>query len=159
MILAPHMIVGAVIGAKVHNFWLVAILSTISHFILDKMPHFDYLTNQEITNFRKGKKFKIILKTLIDVIVGLILLFVLVCNRQLTSAQLILVIVGVFFSVLPDFIWGLSMIFDSKILNKYRNFKARINYQVKTEKEGKITFLGTFTQILVIIVALLVFFS
>jgi hypothetical protein len=156
MILVPHIIVGAVIGGKIHNFWLVAILGLVSHFILDQIPHWDYLTHQEIVDFRKGKKIRTILKTSIDVIIGLIFLFIFICNHQFNFDQLVLIIVGVFFSILPDLVWGLSMIFNNKILLKYRDFNDKIGY--KSKKEGKITFLGLFTQILVIIVVLFAFF-
>lgn len=156
MVLAPHIIVGALIGSRIHSFWIVAILGLVSHFVLDQIPHWDYLSYQDVINFKKGKKTKAILKTFIDVVVGLILLFVFICSHQLTSDQLTLVIVGAFFSVLPDFIWGLSMIFDNKILSKYRDFNNRINY--KSKKEDKPTLLELFTQIVVIAIALLLLF-
>ncbi|MCX6730050.1 MAG: hypothetical protein NT058_00935 [Candidatus Portnoybacteria bacterium] len=156
MILFPHIIVGAVIGSKVNNFWLVAILGLVSHLILDQIPHWDYLTYQDVTDFKKGKKLKTILKASIDIITGFVFLFIFICNYQLSFKQLMLIIVGIFFSVLPDFIWGLSMIFDNKTLFKYRNFNNKIH--CKTQKEGKITFLGIFSQIAIIAVSLLLLF-
>ncbi|MFH1129139.1 MAG: hypothetical protein V1686_00160 [Patescibacteria group bacterium] len=156
MVLLPHIIVGAVIGSKIDSFGLVALLAIIFHFILDQIPHWDYLTYQDAVDFKKNKKIKIILKTSIDVIAGLIVFFVCVFNHQLDFRQIMLVVVGIFFSVLPDFIWGLSMIFNNKIFSKYRDFNNKINY--KSQKEGRPTFLELFTQIIVIAIALLLLF-
>ena len=42
MIITPHLLVGAAIGAKTHNLGLIIILGLLSHLILDKIPHWDY---------------------------------------------------------------------------------------------------------------------
>jgi len=42
MLLTPHILVGALIGFKIQNPWLVFILAIISHFALDAIPHREY---------------------------------------------------------------------------------------------------------------------
>ena len=50
MIITPHMLVGAAIGARVRNIWLVFILAWLSHYLLDFLPHWDYLDAIDIAN-------------------------------------------------------------------------------------------------------------
>lgn len=41
MLITPHVAVGCAIGAQVSNPYLVAVLSFISHYVLDMLPHYD----------------------------------------------------------------------------------------------------------------------
>ena len=42
MILLAHTITGAIIGEKISNPFLVSLIALISHFILDRIPHWNY---------------------------------------------------------------------------------------------------------------------
>ena len=162
MVLAPHIIVGAAIGNKIHNFWLVAILGIVSHFVMDQIPHWDHHAPDYIISFKKTKRIKYLIKFLIlmivDGIVGLLVVVIsLYFKNALNFYLLKFVIVGIFFATLPDILLGFSYIMDKyKISKDYIRFHHF--FHSKTQKEGKITFLGLFTQILIIIVALIVFF-
>ena len=162
MILTPHIIVGAVIGAKIHNFWLIAILGLLSHFILDKIPHWDY--TQAIKKFLATNKFKyliiFILKVFTDFVFGFIIAIIIFLNSALPFNSLQYILMGVLFSILPDVVLGTSFLFKNSIIaQKYFVFhKKYLHFKKESEKEGVITFLGIFSQIIVIAISLLLLF-
>jgi len=163
MILTPHILAGAVIGAKTQNLGLIIILGIISHFILDKFSHWEYI-NYGIRNFRKNKSFKSLFfdlfKITIDGLVGLLIVFLIVWQNHLLN-NWSFILFGIFFSILPDILLGLMWILVSPTLSeKYMKFHHSFLHGPKDkEKEGKITFLGLITQILVIIISIIILFS
>lgn len=163
MILTPHIIVGATIGAKTNHLGLIIILGLFSHLILDKIPHWDYI-NTGIKDFPKNKNFKKLfidlIKIAIDGIIGLSIVFLIIRQTyQLTN--LFFILSGIFFSILPDIIlFSAHIIGPRKFSEKYENFHHKfLHYHKNKQKEGKITFLGIITQILVIILSIIIFFS
>jgi len=94
MIIIPHMLVGAAIGRRVHNIWLVFIFGFISHYLLDFLPHWDYLSRIEITNPDH------LIKIGLDFILGVSIIFILIrsCSKKW------LVLVGIIAALLPDFL-------------------------------------------------------
>jgi len=164
MILIPHIIVGATIGSKLHSIWLIAILSLLSHYILDKIPHWDY-TSGGVKNFLATNQFKylavFILKVFIDFFIGFIIIIIMILNRTLPSDSLKYIFVGFLFAIMPDITLGASFLFkNSTFSQKYFAFhKKYLHFKHENEKEGKITFLGLFSQIVIIAISLLLFFS
>ncbi len=158
MILTPHIIVGATIGAKTQNLGLIVILALITHLIMDKIPHYDYDLPAVFREFRKNKKIKPLLsdfvKMAIDVTVGLSLTFVVLWYKNFLSFDYLpFILFGIFISILPDIILGCSfLLLSEKMAKKIFNFNHRIFHYKHKEKEGKITFLGLATEILVIII-------
>jgi len=163
MIFTPHIVVGAVIGAKTHNLGLIIIFGLLSHFILDMIPHWDY-HNEGIINYRKIKDFRALILTLLkitlDGLIGLLIVFIMIkLKGSINTKYLFFILVGIFVSVLPDVLLGLTRIFGrGKLSEKYIHFHGEIIHQHK-EKEGKITFLSLFTEILAIIISIIMFFS
>jgi hypothetical protein len=160
MILLPHIITGAMIGAKTKNLGLIIILGILSHFILDKIPHWDYSING-IKDFRKTRNFKKLVITLIkigiDGLIGLLIVSLTLWQKDMfNSDYLLFILLGIFASVLPDILGILSEITNNNFLNVFTKFHDFAHF--KTEKEGELTFLGLFTQIAVIICALVIFF-
>jgi len=94
MIIIPHMLVGAAIGRRVRNIWLVFIFGFISHYFLDFLPHWDYLSKIEITNTAH------LIKIGLDFILGAFLVFIL--TRSFSKKRL--VFIGVTAALLPDFL-------------------------------------------------------
>ena len=161
MILLPHIITGAMIGAKTKNLGLIIILSFLSHFILDKIPHWDY-SIKGVKDFRGTRNFKKLVMTLIkigiDGLIGLLIVSLTLWQSDMfNSDYLLFILFGIFASVLPDLLGILSEIMHNNLLNIFAKFHD-FAHSKKTEKEGKITFLGIFTQIAVIIFALSGFF-
>ena len=158
MILTPHILVGATIGAKIHNLGLIIILSILFHFVLDKIPHWDYSALKQIKEFKKNKKiasiFPLFIKMAIDGLTGLLIFLIALWNKDIFSSNFWpFIFLGIFISVLPDIILGSSIMFLPKKISKaYNNFHEKYLHFKHKEKEGEITFLGLITQFLVIII-------
>jgi hypothetical protein len=163
MILTPHLLIGAAIGAKTHNLGLIIILGLLSHLILDRIPHWDY-PNTGISNFKKTKDLKRfifdLLKIVIDGVVGIIIVFLLVrkTDLRLDIRNLIFILLGIIFATLPDiFLFFSFTVLSPEISRKIINFHNKFFH---CKKEGhRITFLNLTTEIIVIFLAILVFFS
>jgi hypothetical protein len=164
MILTPHLIIGAAIGAKTHNLGLIIILGILSHYILDFVPHWDYI-NHGIKNFHKTKDFKALFldlfKIAIDGLIGLLIVLLVVWRKDLLNLNnLIFIILGIFFSILPDILLFAAIIFRGTLTQKYVDFHHKFLHCPKDkEKEGKITFLNISTEILVTIISAIILFS
>jgi len=109
MILASHIIVSGLLGATTQNYFLAAIFGFVSHYILDVIPHWDsYLSPKfyvkaeaEDGKFIKEKFFwKEAGKIVIDILIGLGLLFIFLKN--LSYINITAVFISVFFGILPD---------------------------------------------------------
>jgi len=154
MIFTPHIIVGATIGAKTQNLGLIILLALLFHIIMDKIPHWDYTAIKYVNKFKKTKKIKhlfpIILKSLIDVVSGLLIAFLILWNTDLLSI-LPFVLLGIFFSVLLDIINTIAYLLPYKGFAKI-SIDFHEKFHDKKIKEGEITFLSLATQIIVILI-------
>jgi len=144
MILFPHMLIGAAIGAKIHSLTAVFILSVISHFIADKLPHWEYIDKQ-LTEFKSKKEWLVFLiKVLLDFSLGLLILFYFFWQSPIWSA----VALGALASILPDFLILLNCLFPKiKILESYRNFHHQSHLKGGRDK----IFLSFFSEALVVL--------
>jgi len=160
MLLAPHIIIGALIGTKTKKPLLIIILGLLSHFILDKIPHWDY-SIYNIRHFSTIQNYNLLFddisKILIDIFIGL-LIVVLVLHKKnmLNKNHIPYIVLGIFVSLLPDILWSLNVLIKNNMLNKFTNFHNNLHYT--PQKEGEITFLGLATQIAVILIAIVGFF-
>lgn len=162
MVLTPHLIVGAAIGARIQSLGLIVILGILSHFILDKLPHWDY-SNNGISNFRKTRNFKALtldlFKITVDGTIGITIVALLVWHAGLffDSKNLVFVFIGMLSSTLPDiFLVFVFLFLSQKKSGKIMNFHHRF---LHCKKEGRrITFLNLATQILVIFLSIFLFF-
>ena len=156
MILTPHILVGAVIGAKAQSLGLIVILGLFSHFVLDKIPHWDYNTLKHLKKFKKTKKLKTLVpvfyKLGIDSFIGLIIVFLVIWQKNLLNSEFLsFILFGIFVSTLPDILLGFSHIFSSKKLaKKYIEFHKKLHCLKKIKKPS---LLGLSTQIIVIIIS------
>ncbi len=120
MILAPHLLTGAVIATKIKNLPLAIILAFLSNYLLDALPHTEY----NLPNFEK----KLWLKSLPDFLkVGLDFLFG-ASIILLLSENYFLAFTGAFFAILSDGFTFLYFIFpNSKLLKKHFDFHERFH--------------------------------
>src|SRR3989344_7349545 len=105
MILVSHIVISGILGSKTQNYFLAAIIGLASHYVLDAIPHWDYLSEEFQSRvktdkeFVKNKKFwRELGKDAIDGLAGLILLIMLIGlykNLNITSA-----LIGAFFGIL-----------------------------------------------------------
>lgn len=105
MLETPHVIVGAAIASKIPNPLISLPLAFGSHFILDKVPHWNPHLNTETQKYGKVTKKS---TALVVMDVGLALVSGLtIASTSLPSVSHALVILfGSFFAVLPDVVEG-----------------------------------------------------
>jgi len=141
MILASHIIIAGILGSETQNYFLAAIIGLASHYVLDAIPHWDYLSEEFQSRvktdkgFVKNKKFwRELGKVAIDGLAGLILLIMLIGlykNLNITSA-----LIGAFFGILPDAISLLYWITKWRPIKWNFDFQEFIHYYIfkKTER-------------------------
>lgn len=163
MILTPHLLIGAAIGAKTHNLGLIVILGTLSHVVLDKLPHWDYPI-PGIKYFKSTRNFKALFVDLLKIAADGIfacLVLILLVNKTSQENNWVYIFWGIFFAILPDiFLFASKVVGSENLSRKVKNFHYKFFHRPENaEKEGKITFLGLFNDILIVVLAILVFFS
>jgi hypothetical protein len=126
-----HTLIGIIIGLLFNNPFIIIPVAFLSHFIFDAIPHWDGDFDKkrfEKTGIAKIKKSVFIIRT-IDMIFSMLLLayfFYITKNNYL--------LLGVFFSLLPDFI----KIGYYGIINKIKFFKDYLIFHSKIQKETSI---------------------
>lgn len=119
MVITPHMLVGAAVGSQFNNPWSVFILGLFSHYILDALPHWDYLFKVRIANPDHLRKIGL------DFILGGF--FVLILGWS--STQKLFILIGIIAALLPDFLEVLYQNFDIKWLRPLSKFHHKIHFQ------------------------------
>lgn len=155
MILATHILTGTLIGAKIRNPFAIIAVSIILHYLLDSIPHGEYLN-------RKSKFAKTWWKVALDIFVGLLLSGIILFSQGwiFEKAMLGRVILAIFFSLLPDLTTLIYMITKGKILKSL----YRLNQWVHGYNDNSISPKFTFENfryefaINLIALALLIFF-
>lgn len=131
MLETPHVAVGAVIALKVGNPYLSLPLALASHFVLDKVPHWNPHTYTETTN--GGLKKQTIAFALTDItlsaIIGLSLSY-----SQLPNVQMaVFVLLGGLLGVLPDVVkypFFLIKKTQKGLYKKYVDFERSLQVEV-----------------------------
>ena len=124
MILLPHMLVGAVLGAKIHSYFIILPVALALHFFLDCLPHWEYEKKKLSRLF--GAKFQLfIFKALLDLALGLAAVWWLFGG----SLYLKYVIFSVFISILPDGLTLINRLSHGRIkfLDKLQLFHEKIH--------------------------------
>ena len=98
MFITSHVLTGVFISQKVGNPWWVFLLSLLSHFILDFIPHGDEM----IAKWRsqKNPKRRTLLVVTIDLITATVFILIILANTG--EYQLLLLMAGIIGSILPD---------------------------------------------------------
>jgi len=122
MILTTHILSGALIGTKIKNPFYIVIISIAVHFILDTLPHGDYLNSKS--------KLKEFWKVAIDLVFGLGLVFLILFSRGEISNQVLLenIAIGIFFSLFPDGTTFLYIWMKVKFLRPIKRFHEKLHF-------------------------------
>lgn len=129
MILLPHMLVGAALGAKIHNFWIIFILGIVLHLATDRLPHWEY--NRHIDWEYASRRQLVILMVAIplDLLAGAVVIGLFLIH----SPERVYILAGAFFSLLPDGLVFLRhfwvVIFKKKnwLLEKWYHFHKKLH--------------------------------
>jgi len=152
MILFPHMLAGALIGSKFENLAIIFAAAVCLHFLLDIIPHWDYLEN-EISEFSK-KGFSIFLgKVAIDIILGGFFVWLLFKDFPVPFRNIVW---GAFFGILPDGLVFLNQISGKKInwLKKFQAFHHRLHFLLEASKKVPLR-TGLLLEILTVVILLI----
>jgi len=111
MILATHILTGTLVGAKIRNPFSIVAVSVILHYLLDSIPHGEYLN-------RKSKFAKTWWKVTLDIFVGLLLSGIILFSKGWIFEKDMLgrIILAILFSLLPDLTTLIFMMTKGKIL-------------------------------------------
>lgn len=128
MILTPHILIGALVGAQSANPIAALVFGIVSHYLLDQIPHWEYDV-EKIEQKASGLKIvKPWLKIALDVLFPVFVIGWLAPNEQI----LLISWAGAIGGALPDFLQFLRWrIPSSKILLWHKTFHD--NNHTKTE--------------------------
>jgi len=123
MILTTHILSGALVGAEVKNPYAVAGIAIAVHFLLDMLPHGDYLN--------KKSSYRDFWKVGVDLVIGFGLIATVLFRRGETSTDVLYirnVAIGIFFSLLPDGTTFLYWKMGVKFLAPLKRFHEKLHY-------------------------------
>jgi len=153
MILTTHALTGAVIGKNINNPWIIILASFAVHYFLDSFRHGEYFDD------RIAKVKDTWWKVALDLFIGFSIIFLFICFRNLDLLEIRNVLIGTFFSILPDFITLMHWAFkQNKILAKIKAFHSwahRYSKFPKYSEERKWTFRNAANDILISAAAIL----
>lgn len=154
MVFTSHAAVGALIGAKIKNLGLIIIVAILSHFVLDIIPHWDYIGWAP----QKSDLFKMI----IDGIIGAIIVFTIIVldylkYKKIEFKKIIFVFTGIFFSILPDILLLYCVVLHKNgFCYEYRYFNTNFLHFLN-KKGGQFSLFNFLTEFLTIISVILFF--
>ena len=102
MILTTHALTGAVIGKYVKDPWLVVLISLVVHYAMDSIRHAEYFDD------RIAKLKDTWWKVALDLLIPFSIIYFYIFSSQLDYKTAENIILGSFFSVLPD---GLTLVY------------------------------------------------
>lgn len=154
MILVTHILAGAVIGENLDNPWLIIPTAILGHFALDALPHGEY-----INSFKKKLTFKNTWwKVGLDLLSGLLIVFLFIFLSGFTVVKIENILIGVFFSILPDFLNLLYWKFGFKFLEKIHNFHHWIHRSSQNMKNNNWNLQNAKNDIIISIIAITLLF-
>ena len=149
MLETPHVVVAAAIATKVANPALAIPLVFASHFVLEKVPHWNPHINTEMKKFGKISGFSKKIITL-DVVSSLLLGFYIASFSLPDNIRFLTVIFACFVAVTPDLIeapYYFAKVKTSFLVKKWIPFKKSLQSDINIIP-------GLLTQLLIILTAL-----
>ena len=149
MLLTPHTLVGVAIATNISNPYIAIPIAFISHFLGDKVPHWDFYSNTKKEERVKGWRPLAVMGDLaVGVAVGVAYTTYFLWVKQDLSLALVTFICGIA-SVLPDALSGLTIIGgkENKFLELLNNVQSKMQFQAPLPW-------GILTQVGVILISL-----
>ena len=145
MLETPHVTVGAAIASKIPNPLIAIPLAFASHFVLERVPHWNPHLNREIKKFGKVTTLSTVI-VIADVATSLIIGFYFASQKSINNTHYLAILASSFASVLPDVIEG--PYFYLKVRGKL--IERWISFQKSLQEDAPIV-PGLATQILTIL--------
>lgn len=126
MLETPHAIIGASLATKIPNPLISLPLALGSHFVLDKIPHWNPHLNTETKRYGKVTR-----KTTAIVALDISFAFVsilFIASRATSEHQFVIIILGAFLGILPDLVEGpyFFLNWKSKLVERWIRFQKSI---------------------------------
>jgi hypothetical protein len=148
MIFTTHILSGAAIGAEVKNPYAVAGLAVVLHFLLDMIPHGDYV-NEKST-------LKDWWKEAISFSTGIFLLSIVFAVRGIPDWPTLRNIgIGIFFSLLPDATHFMYRFMGMKFLRPIKDFHEGLHYWPNRSPHREFRLKNEYWEIAVILISLI----
>jgi len=128
MILTTHALTGAVIGKNIGNPWIVILVSLVVHYLMDGIRHAEYFDD------RIAKIKDTWWKVALDLAIPLFIIYLFIYSSVPGSKTVENIIIGSFFSVLPD---GITLIYwfsGKKLFTRIKAFHALAHRYDKNPK-------------------------
>ncbi|MDO8486638.1 MAG: hypothetical protein Q7S77_03020 [Candidatus Staskawiczbacteria bacterium] len=145
MILAAHLLLGAVVASKINNIPVAIIMALLSHYYLDLIPHIEY-SIKNIKEKQWHKSTPDILKVFLDFLFGILIILIFSNNQPI-------IYICAFVALIPDSLTVISLIRPNKILSEHDKFHTEKIHFLKYKKIS--TFWRILSQILVIIISII----
>jgi hypothetical protein len=152
MILTTHALAGAVIGKNIENPWLIIILSIIVHFVMDTFRHGEYVEIFNKNTSIKNSGYKVAF----DFIIGLFIVSFIAWGKSFEFEIIRNMSLGIFFSVLPDFITAIYWKSRWKFLEKYYAFHSLVHKYPRHAPERQWTFRNARNDIVISLLAIII---
>lgn len=150
MLLTPHTLVGVAIASNFSNPVVAVSLSLLSHFLGDKIPHWDFYSNTKREDRVKGwRPLAVMGDMAVGVAIGIGFTSYYYWGKNDPKLALVTFLCGIA-SVLPDALSGLTIIAGKE--NKFLEILNKI--QSKMQFQAPLPW-GIITQILVILISIL----
>lgn len=149
MLLTPHTFVGIAIATNISNPFLAFTLALLSHFLGDKVPHWDFYSNTKKEERTKGWRPLAVMGDLaIGVAVGIGFTTYFLWNKNNPNLALNVFICGIA-AVLPDALSSLDLFLgkSNKFLNVLNSIQSKMQFQAPLPW-------GIITQIIVILLSI-----
>lgn len=150
MLETPHVAVGIALASKFPSPWVSIPLSLASHFILDKVPHWNPHTYTETQKFGKPSQ-RTVRLTAIDIVLSLGLGFGFAYNALPNTSFALTIIACSLASVLPDVSKYPFFLFKSTRKGIYKKW---VDFERSMQVEIKSPFWGIIIQAIVIFASL-----
>ena len=141
----PHVVVGAAIATQVANPFLAIPLAFGSHFVLERIPHWNPHLNTEKKKYGKITKQTTII-VIVDVALSLTLGFYIASRVLPDTGHFYTILAACFFSVLPDIIEGPYFFLNAKS----KQIRDWIKFQKSLQNDADLV-PGLLTQVITII--------
>lgn len=147
MLLTTHALAGAAIGKTFNNIGLIIIISIALHFLLDTVRHGEYLNQKS--------KWNEFWKVAIDVLIGLSVLGIVIYFSDFSRIEIRNILIGSFFSMLPDLLTLLNWKLRVKLLKGYYDFHTRLHKYPPFSKERCFNFKNAINDIIFSLTAII----
>jgi len=150
MLLTPHTFVGIAIATNITNPFFAFILAFLSHFLGDKVPHWDFYSNTKKEERTKGwRPLAVMADLAIGVAVGIAFTTYFLWNKDNPYIAFNVFICGIA-AVLPDALSSLDLFLgkSNKFLNVLNSIQSKMQFQAPLPW-------GIITQFIIILLSLL----